>query len=48
MERLVVHAMMIVGASIGFYSGDVLKIKDDLDVLKPTIFISVNIIYKIF
>jgi long-chain acyl-CoA synthetase len=29
------------GAAMGFYSGDVLKLKEDLQVLKPTLFPSV-------
>jgi len=29
-ERLFVNVMMHFGASIGFYGGDVLKLKDDL------------------
>lgn len=40
-ERVIATAITSVGASIGFYQGDVLKLTDDLCTLKPTIFISV-------
>ena len=40
-DRACVHACLASGASIGFYSGDIMKLKDDLAALKPTIFISV-------
>ena len=48
MERIFVINLIEVGASIGFYSGDTSKIKDDLNVLKPTVFISVPRLYNRF
>ena len=30
LERLFVNVMLFCGSSIGFYGGDVLKLKDDL------------------
>lgn len=40
-ERIFSIIMMYGGARIGYYSGDVLKITDDLAILKPTILLSV-------
>lgn len=40
-ERIVMTALTTVGASVGFYQGDTMKILEDLAVLKPTIFVSV-------
>ena len=40
-EQLVSNALAMVGASIGFYQGDTLKILDDIGALRPTIFPSV-------
>lgn len=40
-ERIVMTALTTVGAGIGFYQGDTLKILEDLAVLKPTVFVSV-------
>lgn len=39
---------MYFGGSIGFYGGDVMKLKDDLAVLRPTIFVSVPRLYNRF
>ena len=39
---------MYFGAAIGFYGGDILKIKDDLALLKPTLFVSVPRLYNKF
>lgn len=36
-ERCVSNIMIMFGARIGYYSGDVLKLKEDLAILKPTI-----------
>lgn len=47
-ERLFVCIQIYHGASIGFYSGNVLKLKDDLAELKPTIFASVPRMYNKF
>mmetsp|Transcript_34322 Transcript_34322/g.60086 ORF Transcript_34322/g.60086 Transcript_34322/m.60086 type:complete len:666 (+) Transcript_34322:70-2067(+) len=48
MERVAVHVMLTEGASIGFYSGSVKNLKDDMEVLQPTIFISVPRIFNMF
>ncbi|KAK9728193.1 medium-chain fatty acid-CoA ligase faa2 [Basidiobolus ranarum] len=40
-ERIVYSAVMYVGASIGFYRGDILKLFEDAYDLQPTVFISV-------
>jgi long-chain acyl-CoA synthetase len=40
-ERVVQATLVNVGASIGFYQGDALKLLDDVGVLKPTIFVAV-------
>jgi long-chain acyl-CoA synthetase len=47
-ERLFCCTIIYFGASIGFYGGDVLKLKDDLQVLRPTIFASVPRLYQKF
>jgi len=48
LERIFICAMLYSGASIGFYSGDVQKLKNDLVVLKPTVFVSVPRLYNRF
>ena len=48
LERAIVHYMVQVGGSVGFYAGDVTKIQEDLAILKPTIFISVPRLYNKF
>ena len=40
-DRLGCHTVLSVGGQIGFFSGNVHKITDDLKVLRPTIFPSV-------
>lgn len=40
-ERMMQMLSIAGGARIGFYQGDITKIKDDLETLKPTIFASV-------
>ena len=40
-DRLGVHTMLSEGGSIGFFGGVILKITDDLKLLKPTVFPSV-------
>ena len=40
-EQLVQNALTMVGAAIGFYQGDTLKIMEDISALQPTIFPSV-------
>ncbi len=48
LERIVVWAFLNKGGSIGFYSGDVQKLKEDLTILKPTIFVSVPRLFNRF
>jgi long-chain acyl-CoA synthetase len=40
-DRLGCHTILAQGGSIGFFGGQILKITDDLQLLKPTIFPSV-------
>lgn len=40
-ERTVVGLLLLHGASIGFYNGDVMKLFEDISILRPTIFASV-------
>ena len=40
--------MLFAGAKIVYYSGDVQKIKDDLALVKPTIFVSVPRLFSRF
>ena len=40
-DRFMFYTLLNVGGQIGFYSGDMLNIKDDLMMLKPTVFITV-------
>lgn len=46
MERLIFCGLMTFGGRIGFYQGDVLKLKDDLMELRPTVFASVPRLYS--
>lgn len=48
MERVIFMGLMSNGARIGFYQGDVMKIKEDLIELKPTVFISVPRLFTKF
>lgn len=48
MERLFVNVLLYYGCAIGFYSGDTQKIKDDLQELKPTLFLSVPRLFNRF
>ena len=48
LERIVVVALTGRGARIGLFQGDILKLKDDLSVLKPTIFVSVPRLFNRF
>jgi long-chain acyl-CoA synthetase len=48
MERLAIHHLTSYGVSIGFFQGDILKLKEDLSELKPTLFISVPRLYNRF
>ncbi len=40
-ERVVMSVIFSVGAAAGFYGGDVLRLVDDLQALRPTLFASV-------
>jgi long-chain acyl-CoA synthetase len=40
--------MFLLGGRIGFYNGNISKIKDDFDVLKPTFITSVPRLYNKF
>jgi len=48
MERVVSHVMIMHGAQIGYFGGNILKLKDDLESLKPTIFVSVPRLFNKF
>lgn len=48
LERMVSQMIICFGGSMGFYSGDVNSIRDDLVALKPTIFVSVPRLYNRF
>jgi long-chain acyl-CoA synthetase len=48
LERLVLGVAYYTGMCFGMYSGDVLKVKDDLAVLRPTLFASVPRLYNKF
>lgn len=48
LERIVVNVFLLKGGCIGFYSGDVQKLKEDLTTLKPTFFVSVPRLYNRF
>ena len=47
-DRVCVHISLAVGGSVGFFSGDVTKLRDDLVALKPTFFISVPRLFNRF
>ena len=47
-ERFMYLAMMAYGVSVGFYQGDVLKLREDLAELKPTLMISVPRLFNRF
>jgi long-chain acyl-CoA synthetase len=48
LERLVVNTCIINGYSIGYFQGNILKIKEDLAALKPTKFVSVPRLFNKF
>jgi long-chain acyl-CoA synthetase len=48
LERIVVVTLTGRGAKIGFFQGDILKLKDDLATLKPTMFVSVPRLFNRF
>ncbi|CAI7778685.1 unnamed protein product [Closterium sp. NIES-53] len=45
-ERMNMQSLIHCGAAIGFYQGDVLKLMEDLEVLRPTVFASVPRLYN--
>jgi long-chain acyl-CoA synthetase len=47
-ERIVLWTTVFIGLKIGFYGGDMLKLKEDLAELKPTIMVSVPRLYNRF
>ena len=47
-EKIIQSLCIYEGVGIGFYSGDVLKLKDDLQALHPTIFASVPRLFNKF
>jgi long-chain acyl-CoA synthetase len=40
------YAMMLAGASIGFYCGNIYNMRDDMQTLRPTLFMSVPSVLK--
>ncbi len=44
-ERAISMYVLVVGGSIGYFAGDVFKLKDDMAALKPTFFASVPRLY---
>ncbi|OMJ72441.1 hypothetical protein SteCoe_29121 [Stentor coeruleus] len=48
MDRFVCNYLAGIGGSIGFHCGDILKLKEDLAELKPTVFISVPRLFNKF
>lgn len=48
MERFSTLCLMYAGATIAIFGGDVKKLKDDLQIFKPTIFVSVPRLYNKF
>jgi long-chain acyl-CoA synthetase len=47
-ETVVINFCLYAGAAIGFYQGDTLKLLDDLQTLRPTVFASVPRLYTRF
>ena len=45
-EKILFSLSLVIGSKIGFYAGDVLKLTDDCQVLKPTLFPSVPRLYN--
>lgn len=48
LERLVSIVFLMSGTAIGYFGGDILKLKDDLGELAPTIFVSVPRLFNRF
>eukprot|EP00922_Rhytidocystis_sp_ex-Travisia-forbesii_P034201 GHVS01050815.1.p1 GENE.GHVS01050815.1~~GHVS01050815.1.p1 ORF type:complete len:661 (-),score=100.09 GHVS01050815.1:370-2352(-) len=44
-ERMAQYFLLLRGAAVGYYSGDTLKLMDDAQALRPTIFLSVPRLY---
>lgn len=47
-EKVISWGILCFGGTIGFYGGDTLKLKDDMEKWKPTIFASVPRLYTKF
>jgi long-chain acyl-CoA synthetase len=45
-ERCVVHCCLEAGVNVCFFSGDILKVRDDAAVVKPTVFVAVPRLYN--
>lgn len=48
LERELLYVILYAGGAIVYYSGDVQKIKDDLALVKPTVFVSVPRLFSRF
>ena len=48
LERELLYTMLYVGGTVVYYSGDTQKIKDDLALVRPTIFVSVPRLFSRF
>lgn len=46
LERVIVIALIGYGACISMYGGDVQSLKDDIQLVKPTVFASVPRVYR--
>eukprot|EP00922_Rhytidocystis_sp_ex-Travisia-forbesii_P060327 GHVS01089432.1.p1 GENE.GHVS01089432.1~~GHVS01089432.1.p1 ORF type:complete len:433 (-),score=23.78 GHVS01089432.1:196-1494(-) len=44
-ERMAQYYLLLRGASVGYYSGDTLKLMEDVQALRPTVFLSVPRLY---
>jgi len=47
-EKLSIYLCIFKGSEVYFYSGDIMKLKDDIQEVKPTQFISVPRLYMRF
>ena len=47
-ETVVMNYCLFAGCAVGFYQGDTLKLLDDLQTLRPTVFVSVPRLYTRF
>jgi len=48
MERIIINYAFMCGSAVGFFGGNILKVKDDMAVLRPTIFLSVPRLFNRF